>query len=393
MSELFWELKGWELEDPHLKRRNALPFQRTIPFIPVENGLYIIRGPRQIGKTTWLKEVLSQKVKAKEKCFYLSCEKVQNSGELSEILKATRDYGTILLDEINYVEGWDKVVKSEIDSGKSKILMITGSHSVDLRRGADRMPGRFGAGQEFYLLPMSFSEFLEVRNQAGWNKKTHIENINDYFKIGGFPAALAEAGPKVQFPTKTLDTIRRWVVGDFVRLGKQENFVTELMIQLLKTMSSPVSLQTIAKKTSMGSHNTAQDYISVLEDCFALRTLYLVDQNSGSYRFRSNKKFYFRDPILFWLALKLDGKSYDEKHFEKLAEMVAAEHLCSRYDRVGYFSSPSSGEIDFFRHDAWALELKWSEIPTNLSKAYLKIALLNKKVWTKKNYLLEWPEM
>ncbi len=158
-----------------------------------------------------------------------------------------------------------------------------------------------------------------------------------------------------------------------------------------KTMTSTVSLQTVAKKTNMASHNTAQDYISILEDCFALRTLYLVDQNSGSYRFRSKKKFYFRYPVLYWLALKLDGKTYDEKHFEKISEMVAAEHLCRRHHRVGYFSSPNSGEIDFYRHDVWALELKWSEIPSNLSKAYLNFPLRNKIVWTKKNYLAEWP--
>lgn len=50
--EYFWENKGWVDKDPHLNKINSMPFKREFPFIPKEKGLYIIRGPRQCGKST-----------------------------------------------------------------------------------------------------------------------------------------------------------------------------------------------------------------------------------------------------------------------------------------------------------------------------------------------------
>jgi predicted AAA+ superfamily ATPase len=55
--DIFWEKEGWEEEDPHLKKMKSMPFHRPFPFIPEKPGLYIIRGPRQIGKSSWLKTV------------------------------------------------------------------------------------------------------------------------------------------------------------------------------------------------------------------------------------------------------------------------------------------------------------------------------------------------
>ena len=50
-------------------------------------------------------------------------------------------------------------------------------------------------------------------------------------------------------------------------------------------------LAKLAKKTQIGSYNTAQDYVEVLEACFALfKTIYQVDLETGAPRFRKEKK-------------------------------------------------------------------------------------------------------
>ncbi len=46
-----------------------MPFQRKFPFIPKEKGFYIIRGPRQVGKGSWLKTILSH-YESYKKCFF-----------------------------------------------------------------------------------------------------------------------------------------------------------------------------------------------------------------------------------------------------------------------------------------------------------------------------------
>ena len=387
--EHFWEKSGWEKEDLHLKKLASFPFQRSFPFIPEKPGLYVIRGPRQIGKSSWLKTILSHHCRQK-KCFYLSCENITDYKELAEILKSVRHYSVVLLDEINFADEWDRAIKHEIDCGHTNILMITGSHAYDLKQGADRMPGRFDHGGEFLLLPMDFEEFHRMRLQAGWKTKSRLNELQLYFRIGGFPTAVAEAGATGKSPAKAMNTYLQWLTGDVIKLGKQETYLKELLIQLALCLQTPVSLQTLAKKTSIGSHNTIQEYLSVLESCFALKTLYAVDPHSGSFRFKKNKKFYFTDPLLYWIALDLAGKKTPPNVEEKLAEMVAHETLSRKYKRFGYFDGPH-GEIDFFLPQSWALEVKWSPIPLNLSSSYKKMPITEKIVWTHSNFLKEFP--
>ncbi|MGK5084814.1 ATP-binding protein [Bdellovibrionota bacterium FG-1] len=366
-----------------------MPFQRPIPWIPEKAGLYIIRGPRQIGKSSWLKAVLSHYAN-QEKCFYLSCENVASYKELAEILKSVRDRRIVLLDEVNFVEEWDRAVKHEVDSGHTHILMVTGSHAEDLRRGADRMPGRFDGGGESHLLPMDFEEFEQARRQAGWLSENRLEELRAYFRVGGFPSAVAEAGPQGHKPSQAMDTYLRWLVGDMVKLGKQESYLKELLAQLALCLQTPLSFQTLAKKTRIGSHNTVQEYIAVLESCFAVRQLHALDLDTGAFRFRKDRKFYFTDPLLYRISLELAGKKQEENHDAAMAELVAHEALARRYSRLGYWSG-KAGEVDFVLAQQWAIEVKWSSAAVNLSKAYLNLVVPEKTVWTQQNFLKEWP--
>ncbi len=385
----FWEKASWEREDPHLKKISTMPFQRPVPFIPKQAGLYIIRGPRQIGKSSWLKAVLSYYA-GKEKCFYLSCENISDSRELAEMLKSVRDRKIVLLDEVSFVANWDRAVKHEIDSGHTHILMVTGSHAYDLRRGADRMPGRFDGGGEFHILPMEFGEFEKARRQAGWAFENRVDELRAYFRVGGFPSAVAEAGPSARKPSRAMATYLRWLLGDAVTLGKQESYLKELLAQLALCLQTPLSLQTLAKKTRIGSHNTVQEYVALLESCFALRQLHAVDLDTGAFRFRKDRKFYFTDPLLYRVSLEISGQSEPEEYDAAMAALAAHEALARRFPGLGYWSG-KAGEIDFVAPKRWAIEAKWSPAATNLSKAYLKLVIPEKIVWTQRNFLREWP--
>lgn len=389
--DFFWENPGWESADRHLRALKAMPFLRPFPFIPEKEGLYVIRGPRQIGKSSWLKSILSHFSK-QHRCFFASCEEVPSFAALGELLRSIKDREVICLDEINFVEEWDRPVKHFIDSGYRGILVLTGSHTLDLKRGADRMPGRFDGGGEYLLLPMDFDEFAKARLEAGWHCRDRVTELSTYFKVGGFPAAIAEAGASNKTPKKALDTYWRWLSGDVTRLGKSENILSEVLAQLARTIQTPVSLSTLAKRSGIGSHNTVAEYIEILESCFALKSLYAVDPDTGARRFRKERKFYFTDPLIYWLGFKFAGLKISDDTQSNLAELVAHEHLSRRYEGFGYFQS-RNGEVDFLSSKKWAIEVKWSPAATNLSKAYLNIQVPEKTVWTQSNFLVEWPRL
>lgn len=387
----FWEISGWEKNDKHLRALKQAPFQRSFARLPSGPGLFVIRGPRQIGKSSWLKTMLSQHTNPKE-IFYFSCEDIEDYKSLSELLKANKDRKVFLIDEISYVDQWWRPIKALLDNNDTIRIIVTGSHALDVKKGMDQMPGRWGYGGEFELLPMDFEEFSDMRKQAGWKALSRVEELELYFKVGGFPTSLIEAGEECRRPVNSMETYRRWLWGDLQKIEKSEVYLREILSQIALTTTSTISLQKLAQKTQIGSHNTAQDYVEVLEACFALKTIYQVDLETGAPRFRKEKKFYLRDPLIFWLALEWTGVPVPNNVNEMLAEIVAAEFLVRRYKRFGYYAD-KNGEIDFISAQTatdqpWAIEVKWKDQPTGLSKAYKNLMYQNKMVWTKNNFLV-----
>ncbi len=77
---MFWEKSNWESNGEHLTRVMEMPFRRELPKVEISKGLYVIRGPRQVGKSSWLKTLLSQTIQehSGKDCFYESCEEIED---------------------------------------------------------------------------------------------------------------------------------------------------------------------------------------------------------------------------------------------------------------------------------------------------------------------------
>jgi uncharacterized protein len=384
--DFFWKKQNWEQTDRHLLALQEAPFRRGLPSVELQPGITLIRGPRQVGKSTWLKLLLKKELDLGHPCFYYTCEDLNDYRDLIELIQSQKGVIYFFLDEVTFVKEWWRAVKKATDTDPKKVLVLTGSNSYDLRQGLDLMPGRWshGAG-ELSLLPMLFEEWCSMIEQAKWPKKENLQRLRDYMRIGGFPAALAEAGPEMKSPEYAKQIYTRWILGDTIKLNRQELFMRELLGQLAKIIGSSVSLHTLAQKTQLMSYHTAQDYLSVLEQAFALRSLYAYDPDKDSFRFKKEKKFYFTDPIIFWVAHELAGTKPSEDYESQLAEMIAAEWLFRKFKRLGYYST-RDGEVDFIVGREKAIEVKWAPVVHNLSKTYKNLHLPDKRVWTQGNF-------
>jgi predicted AAA+ superfamily ATPase len=119
--------------------------------------IYVLRGPRQVGKTTLMKlkirELIGQGVEPRH-IFYWPCDLVDGPERLVQIItsyqafsrkdKTTRLY--IILDEISSVKDWQKGIKTLYDAGglRKCTLVLTGSHSIDLRKATETLARRRG---------------------------------------------------------------------------------------------------------------------------------------------------------------------------------------------------------------------------------------------------------
>lgn len=353
-------------------------------------GLFVIRGPRQIGKSSWIKLLLLDLCQRGQsnKVFFASCENLRDHLDLKQLLDEAQFADTIFLDEVTFVKDWSRAVKHELDRRLDLCLVITGSNSVDLRKGADRMPGRFRGGDEFFLLPMSFEEIVRARLEAGWIGPGYDRpsQLDIYLRVGGFPLAVAEAGEAGVLPKGAMKTYARWLIGDAIQLGKSELYFKEVVAQIYSTSQSSLSLQKLAQRTQLGSHHTVASYLDLLNDCFALTTVYAINPDTGALHPKKDKKFYFRDPIIYQIAKELSGEeTSDKKWNEILAEAMACEYLTRRFPKFGYLRT-TQGEVDFVSPKKWAVEVKWSNQPQPLSGLMKNLRIPHRKVWTPYNF-------
>jgi len=383
---------AWEAHDRHLKALKEAPFRRSLPAVTLSPGVTLIRGPRQVGKSTWLKLLLKDQVDRGEECFYYTCEDLRDFQDLTALIQSQPRAKFFFLDEITFVEEWWRSIKKAADTRPDLYFILTGSNSYDLKTGMDLMPGRWSSessgGGELFLFPMLFHEWTQMREQAGWPQFSLVDGLKAFMQVGGFPAALAETQGAATTPQNAKITYQRWIQGDVIKLGKQELFMRELMGQLVKIMGSSISLQGLAQKTQLMSYHTVQEYLSILEHAFALRTFYAYDPDTDSFRFKKEKKYYFTDPITYWVALEWSGQKAPAGFEDQLAEMIAAEYLARKTKRIGYYST-SSGEVDFISQRDWAVEVKWAPVVHNLSKAYKNLRIPNKRVWSQNNFFEE----
>ena len=168
----WWKLgSGFAQYDRHLSEldRALIKVERR-PLDLKPDNIYIIRGPRQVGKTTYLKamirDLLNRGVNPRH-ILFLSLDQFSGRRELRESLdyfnNVSREQAQlyIFLDEITRLEGWSEELKRLYDTGLTKraAVVATGSSPSRIKELTERMPGRGVEGNEYLLKPLCFREF------------------------------------------------------------------------------------------------------------------------------------------------------------------------------------------------------------------------------------------
>lgn len=118
----------FESHDPHLKKLNSVKFVYESKLLEEENflipGIYLISGGRQIGKTTFFKQLILKWLR--DKTFLPEQRQV------------------LFIDEVNYIPDWDKSVKFIADAGMTENMsvILTGSDNRIIKTSMKRFAGR-----------------------------------------------------------------------------------------------------------------------------------------------------------------------------------------------------------------------------------------------------------
>jgi len=450
---------GWEARDGHLRALSRHPMRlptQVVDHIALgEAGTHVIRGPRQVGKSTELK-LLAQRAMAgglpPRNIVYLSLDAVdgQHHGEAADTIAGayalSRAEGArlLLLDEVTSVPKWQLAVKHLFDIGLTRddVVVCTGSSAVHLRRGVkERLPGRRGGGTDHFAAPRTFAEFAaavdglvpasprltldELAAPDGGvllrDALLHQPRIDDlmrlYVRFGGLPAAIAEAAAGVYEPSAAvLKVVEDSVAGETLRRGASVAATRALLERVLRSLGSKTSWPALARDmgvplgraadTSRSQPQAMRSYIEFLTECYQVLVIYFWRPDSGSSDLSRDKKLYFADALLNTLALaRAPGLVPDHPAVvENLVALALLRAVTPRDELADAFNDPSAlhvwgtssgGEIDFVcgsRGRAVAVEVAYRRSPDRRKAAALPKAFPGRPCIMVTRDSLEWHE-
>ncbi len=294
-----------------------------------EGSVNILLGPRRVGKTTGLKllvrDLMKKGVDAME-IAYIDCDLIPTLEAFQKVLDfSVREFKYILLDEVTSIEKWWKPIRGFSDLGllKDKVLVITGSMSIKIRREAELLPGRRGQGKIIEVLPLSYPEVFSVLF-----KKPKFENLEKAFSIylekGGFPASLND---KKGFEKEVIEAFE----SEILKTGLSVKTAYEIIKTLLHKVPSALSYSSISSEIGI-DYKTVRNYLERFEDMYMLKIAYLKENKKVF--FRKEKKMFLRDPFIARsFALWTDS----ELRKDALYEWIVQEHLLRKFGEIYYY--------------------------------------------------------
>lgn len=388
IHNLFWEQADQYFEnDPQLRNLKNFRFVHPLDWWKEidwkKPGIYLLTGGRQVGKTTSLKLLVKEQLLKKsfqaENIFYLPCDQIENHLSLGEIIrfflkKKTGAPFLLLIDEITYVEGWDRAIKAIADEGSFQdgFCILTGSDSVILKEAVSRFPGRRGEAEkiDFFLRPLSFKEYVELVGSEFLDQA-----FEEYLQCGGHLRAINDWHKHGSVLPATYTVFEQWIQGDFGKRGKSVRELLGVLKMLLETLGSQVTYSSLTQRMGEISKPTFINYCDLLERQDILFTLQAYDQNKRIGFPKKGRKFHFWDPFILetfrrWLMRERLLSDINLK--PQKVESVVASHFKKEGDTY-YFKG--GGEIDVVSIRGGKpvyIEVKWTNQLRSADLAELK---------------------
>lgn len=232
--------------------------------------IQVILGPRQVGKTTMVVQLLS---KLAIPNLYESADAISatNSAWLMQIWESARlrmktsasPEFLLVIDEIQKIDNWSEVVKQQWDRDTRenvniKVILLGSSHLLIQKGLTESLAGRF---ETLYLGHWSFSEMQEA---FGWN-------IGQYVYFGGYPGSAPLINDEERWKNYIKDSlIETSISKDILMLTRVDKpALLKRLFELGCLYSGRILSYTkiIGQLQDAGNTTTLANYLKLLSDC------------------------------------------------------------------------------------------------------------------------------
>lgn len=323
-----------------------MPFVDT-PFVK------ILTGVRRCGKSTILKMIIKKLREEKhvddEQILSYRFDSMEyedmTTKELylelkSKITQSKKTY--LFLDEIQEIEGWEKVVNT-LASDFDVDIYITGSNSRMMSSEISTyLTGRYIT---FYIYTLSFEEYLTFKKSYTTLKNLKQE-FSQYVRLGGFPATHLQDYSQDEVYTIVKDIYNSTIFSDIVRrnqvkkIDQLERVVKYTFNNIGNTFSAKSISNYFKSEQRKIDNETVYSYLEKLQKAYILHKCSRYDLQ-GKDILKTQEKFYLADVSLRYSVL---GYTVDSIA-ASLENIVYLELKRRGYDV--YIGKIKDKEIDF----------------------------------------------
>jgi predicted AAA+ superfamily ATPase len=388
-----WWISG-EIDDDF----NAMPrrpyFNLFLPLVEERSirRAVVLMGPRRVGKTVMLyhtiQHLISNNVNPKKIIFITIENPIYNQIGLEQLflyakeatgLPSESDF-YIVFDEIQYLREWEVHLKSLVDSYRKDKFIVSGSAAAALKYASNES----GAGRftDFLLPPLSFSEFLSMKNlehlmvnketdvKGGFYSSPHKEELNklflDYINFGGYPEVIfsetMQANPGRYIRHDIVDKVLLRDLPSLYGISDTRE-LNSLFTTIAYNTGAEFSLEALGRQAQV-QKNTLKKYLEYLEAAFLIKIIRRIDQGGKRFQRDNFFKIYLTNPSLR-SALFSPITATDEMIGQLVETAIFAQWMHAENFKPWY-ARWNTGEVDMVGLNAirlkpeWAVEIKWS---------------------------------
>lgn len=321
----------------------------------------VLLGPRQVGKTT----LLSQVVEATGlHSLILNCDEPEvrealtntNTSKLALLIGSTK---IVTIDEAQRVENIGLTLKLITDNFKNIQLLVSGSSSLELANKINEpLTGR---KLEYHLFPFSAQELIKDQGVLKVNQQLESRLI-----FGSYPDVVTHEHDAKEI---LMNLTQSYLYKDLLAHSeiRKPAQLEKILVALALQLGSEVSYNELAQLVQ-SDVKTVEKYIDLLEKCFVVYRLNALSRNMRN-ELKKGKKINFydngiRNAILqnfSPLSLRNDTGALWENYF--VTERMKSNQYKRRYCNTYFWRTLQQQEIDLVEESDGqftAFEMKWN---------------------------------
>jgi uncharacterized protein len=332
---------------------------------PAAPLIHVVVGPRQVGKTTAVRQVVSQlalpthSVSADAPIAHGTAW-LESQWETAR-RTATQTQTLLVIDEVQKVLGWSETVKRLWDedraAGTDLVPILLGSSALLVQKGlTESLAGRF------FLHRASHWTLPECQTAFGFS-------LDQWIYFGGYPGAAPFAANEEMWRAYVLDSLIETVVARDV-LQMQTVAKPALLRQLFGLCAQfPAEIlsynKMIGQLHDAGNTTTLAHYLTLLETAFLISGVQQFSRDTLRTRASSPKLILWNNALVTaQRSTTFTSLRADHAQWGRLVENAVGAHLMNHLQQLPWEVRTwrdGHAEIDFVvaRHaDVWGIEVK-----------------------------------